>query len=47
MNVVKEPGFKVTGRAGVDTVKPVPEMVAELMVTAAAPVEVKVSDCDI
>ena len=47
VNVAREPGFKVTGRVGVDTVKPVPEMVAELMVTEAAPVEVKVSVCDI
>lgn len=46
MNVVEAPGLKVMGRVGVDTVKPAPEMAAELMVTAAAPVEVKVSVCD-
>jgi hypothetical protein len=39
------PGIKVTGRVGAETEKPVPVMVAELMVTAAAPVEVTVTVC--
>lgn len=41
------PGVKVTGKVTPDTEKPVPVSVAELMVTAAAPVELKVSVCDV
>ncbi len=36
-------GFSVTGRAPPDTLKPVPLMLAELIVTAAVPVEVSVT----
>jgi hypothetical protein len=36
------PGFRVAGNVIPDIVKPVPERVAELIVTAAVPVEVKV-----
>jgi hypothetical protein len=42
---VEEPGFKVMGKVDVETVKPAPVTVAELMVTAAAPVEVTVKVC--
>lgn len=39
------PEFKVTGKVAPVTEKPVPEMLTELMVTAAVPVELNVSDC--
>ena len=39
------PGFKVTGNVAPDTVKTVPPVVAELMVTGAVPVEVNVTGC--
>jgi hypothetical protein len=43
--VIAWPGFKVTGNElPDDIVKPVPLSVAELIVTAAVPVEVKVTD---
>jgi hypothetical protein len=42
---VEEPGLKVMGSVGGVTVKPVPETVTELMVTAAAPVEFTVTVC--
>jgi hypothetical protein len=38
-------GFKVRGKAAPDMEKPVPSSVAELMVTAAVPVEVRVTAC--
>jgi hypothetical protein len=37
-------GLRVTGKLAPETVKPAPVMVAELIVTAAVPVEVKVTD---
>jgi hypothetical protein len=43
VRVMELPGVKVTGRVGAETVKPVPVTVAELTVTAAAPVEVTVT----
>jgi hypothetical protein len=43
--VVEEPGLKVKGSVGADTEKPVPEVVAEVMVTAAAPVELTFTVC--
>jgi hypothetical protein len=43
VSVVDAPGAKVTGIVAPDSEKPVPVSVAELMVKAAAPVEVKVS----
>lgn len=44
-SVADWPGLRETGRAAPETVKPAPVTVAESMVTAAAPVEVKVTDC--
>jgi hypothetical protein len=44
-SAVVSPGFKVTGKLPPDIVKPVPATVAELMVRAAAPVEVRVRTC--
>ena len=38
-------GFNVAGKLAPDRLKPVPVIVAELMVTGAAPVEVSVTDC--
>jgi hypothetical protein len=38
-------GFKVTGNVAPDIVKPVPVSAAELMVTGAIPVEVRVTGC--
>jgi len=38
-------GFNVTGKLAPDMLKPVPASVAALMVTAAVPVSVRVSDC--
>jgi len=38
-------GFKVTGNAAPDIVKPVPVSAAELMVTGAVPVDVNVTGC--
>src|ERR1700721_2056041 len=38
-------GFKVTGKVAPDMVNPVPLNAAELMVTGAVPVEVKVIGC--
>jgi hypothetical protein len=38
-------GFSVTGNVAPDTLKPVPLTVAELIVSAAVPLEVSVSDC--
>jgi hypothetical protein len=38
-------GFRVSGKVAPETEKPVPEAVAELTVTAAVPVELRVSDC--
>jgi hypothetical protein len=37
-------GFNVAGNVAPDTVKPVPVKAAELMVTGAEPLEVKVTD---
>src|ERR1700677_1761311 len=37
------PGFKVAGNVAPDTVKPAPPAVAELIVTGAVPVDVKVT----
>jgi len=42
-NVIDSPGFNVAGNVAPDIVKPVPVKVAELMVTGAVPVEVKVT----
>lgn len=39
------PGFRVTGNDGADRENPVPEMVAELMVRAAFPLERMVMVC--
>jgi hypothetical protein len=44
-NMADWPGLRETGRAAPETVKPAPLSVAESIVTAAAPVEVKVTDC--
>jgi len=44
VNVVAWPGFNVTGKLALDSEKPAPVNVAELMVTGAVPVEVKVTD---
>jgi len=41
------PGLRVSGKVAPETEKPVPLMVAELMVTAAVPVELRVSDWDV
>jgi len=38
-------GFSVTGKVAPETPKPVPLTVAELIVSAAVPLEVSVSDC--
>ena len=38
-------GVKVSGKAAPDTVKPAPLIAPALMVTAAVPVELRVSDC--
>ena len=43
VRAVDWPGFKVIGKLAPDTEKPVPVSVAELMVSAAAPVELKVN----
>ena len=42
-SVIARVGFKVTGKVAPDIVKPVPDNVAELMVTGAVPVEVSVT----
>ena len=44
-NVNDWPGFSRSGNAPPDSVKPVPLSVAELIVTAAVPVEANVTDC--
>lgn len=44
LNVAVWPAFRVNGNVAPDTVKPVPDAVAELTVTAAEPVEDSVSD---
>lgn len=43
VSVIDWPGLKVAGKLAPDTEKPVPVSVAELMVTAAAPVELTVN----
>jgi hypothetical protein len=40
------PGFKVAGKLPPETENPVPEIASELMVTAAVPLEVTVTDLD-
>jgi hypothetical protein len=45
LNVAVWPAFRVNGNVAPVTVNPVPEAVAELTVTAAEPVDDKVSDC--
>jgi hypothetical protein len=45
VSVVTWPGFNAAGKLAPDREKPAPVSVAELMVTGAAPVEVKVTDC--
>jgi len=45
VRVVDCPGLRVTGKLIPDRLKPAPVNVAELMVTSAAPVEVRVSNC--
>ena len=45
VSVTALPGFNVAGKLAPDRLKPVPVSVAELMVTGAAPVEVRVTDC--
>jgi hypothetical protein len=44
-NIAVWPGFNVAGKLSPDIVKPVPVSVAELMVTGAVPVDVRVTDC--
>jgi hypothetical protein len=44
VNAVACPGFNVTGKLAPDNVKPAPVSVAELIVTAAVPVDVSVTD---
>jgi hypothetical protein len=45
VKVVEEPGLKVKGSLGAETENPVPEVAAEVMVTAAAPVELTFTVC--
>jgi hypothetical protein len=45
VSVVTWPGFKVAGKVAPDREKPAPVSEAELMVTGAVPVEVRVTDC--
>jgi hypothetical protein len=45
VSVVDCPGFRVIGKLAPDREKPVPVMAAELMVSAAAPVELNVNVC--
>jgi hypothetical protein len=44
-SVSAKPGFKVTGNAAPDIVKPVPLSVPELTVTGAVPTEANVTGC--
>lgn len=43
ISVIPSKGFKVTGRVAPDTVKPVPLIIAELILNGAVPVEVSVT----
>ena len=45
VSVVTWPGFKVAGKVAPDREKPAPVSEAELMVTGAVPVELRVTDC--
>jgi hypothetical protein len=45
VNVIACPGFKVAGRVGKETEKPVPVAVIDFTVTAAVPLEVRVTVC--
>jgi hypothetical protein len=44
-NVTAKPGLNVTGNVAPDIVKPAPLSVAEVMMTGAVPVELKISGC--
>lgn len=47
IEIVKDdPGFRVAGRVGAVILKPVPDMLAALMVRAAVPDEVRVTVCE-